>query len=92
MTTQESKQQYEGAILQQLIKNAEELAVIKFELQQSKPVLDKVETINKRLVSVENDLTEIKKSFQTAKWFLITIAVGVLINIISPPIVTFFNH
>ncbi len=68
MTTQESKQQYEGAILQQLIKNSERLAVM------------------------ERDVSEIKKSQETAKWLLITIAVGVLINIISPPFVTFFNH
>ncbi len=68
MTTQESKQQYEGAILQQLIKNSERLAVI------------------------ENDISQIKKSQETAKWLLITITVGILINIISPPFVTLFNH
>ena len=68
MTTQESKQQYEGAILQQLIKNSERLAV------------------------VENDIGQIKKNQETARWLLITIAVGVLVNIISPPVVTFFNH
>ncbi len=68
MTTQESKQQYEGAILQQLIKNSERLAVM------------------------ENDISQIKKSQETAKWLIITIAVGVSINIISPPIVTLFNH
>ncbi len=68
MTTQESKQQYEGAILQQLIKNSERLAVM------------------------ENDIAQIKKSQETAKWLIITIAVGVFINIISPPFVTLFNH
>ncbi|MDJ0747456.1 MAG: hypothetical protein QNJ32_29525 [Xenococcaceae cyanobacterium MO_167.B27] len=68
MTTQESKQQYEGAILQQLIKNSERLAVM------------------------ERDISEIKKSQETAKWLLITITVGIIINIISPPFVTFFNH
>ncbi len=68
MTTQESKQQYEGAILQQLIKNSERLAVM------------------------ERDVSEIKKSQETAKWLLITISVGILINIISPPFVTLFNH
>lgn len=68
MTTQESKQQYEGAILQQLIKNSERLAVM------------------------ENNISQIKKSQETAKWLMISIAVGVLVNIISPPFVTFFNH
>ena len=68
MTTQESKQQYEGAILQQLIKNSERLAVM------------------------ENDITQIKKSQETAKWLIITIAVGVFINIINSPFVTLFNH
>ena len=68
MTTQESKQQYEGAILQQLIKNSERLAVI------------------------ENNISQIKKSQESAKWLLVTIGIGILINIISPPFVTFFNH
>ena len=68
MTTQESKQQYEGAILQQLIKNSERLAVI------------------------ENDLSAVKKGQETTRWLLITIAVGVLINIISLPVVNFLGH
>ena len=59
---QQSQQQYEGAILTQLIKNAERLAVI------------------------ESDLSQLKKDYGTAKWLLVTIAIGVLINLISQPI------
>ncbi|MDJ0534772.1 MAG: hypothetical protein QNJ70_20205 [Xenococcaceae cyanobacterium MO_207.B15] len=36
MTTQESKQQYEGAILQQLIKNSERLAVMERDISEIK--------------------------------------------------------
>lgn len=68
MTTQESKQQYEGASLQQLIKNSERLAVI------------------------ENDLSAVKKSQETTIWLLISIAIGVLINIISLPVVNFLSQ
>ncbi len=68
MTTQESKQQYEGASLQQLIKNFERLAVI------------------------ENDLSAVKKSQETTIWLLISIAIGVLINIISLPVVNFLSQ
>ena len=64
----DTKQQYEGAILNQLIKNSERLAV------------------------VENDIAQVKKNQETAKWLLVTIALGVLVNIISPPLVSFFNH
>ena len=64
----DAKQKYEGAILNQLIKNSERLAV------------------------VENDIAQVKKNQETAKWLLITTALGVLVNIISPPLVSFFNH
>lgn len=67
MTNAESKQQYEGAILQQLIKNSERLAVI------------------------EADISQLKKNTETAKWLLITIAVGVFINLLSQPVLSFLD-
>lgn len=67
MTNAESKQQYEGAILQQLIKNSERLAVM------------------------ESDIAQLKKNTETAKWLLITIAVGVFINLLSQPFLSIFG-
>ena len=67
MTNAESKQQYEGAILNQLIKNSERLAVI------------------------ESNIAQLKKNTETAKWLLITIAVGVFINLLSQPVLSLFG-
>ena len=66
MTNPTAKESYEAAILQQLIKNAEEIAIVK------------------------QDINQIKTTINSARWLLITIAIGVLINIVSPPIVTLF--
>ena len=65
--TNSTPKSYEAAILQQLIRNYEEIAVIK------------------------QDINQIKNKVNFAQWLLITIAVGVLINIISPPIVSLLN-
>ena len=67
MTNAESKQQYEGAILNQLIKNSERLAVI------------------------ESDIAQLKKNTETAKWLLITIAIGVFINLLSQPVLSWLG-
>lgn len=66
MTNPTAKESYESAILQQLIKNSEDIAILK------------------------QDVAQIKDSVNSAKWLLITIAIGVLINLVSPPFVTFF--
>lgn len=71
MTNPEIKSQYEGAILNQLIKNAERLAVVE------KDVRD-----------VREELQDIKKLVKTAISLLITIFIGIIINIFSQPIVT----
>ena len=68
-TNQEPKQQYEGAILQQLIKNSDRLAVME-----------------KDIFGVKQEIGEVKKTSETARWLLVTILVGVLINIFSQPI------
>ncbi|WP_040899128.1 hypothetical protein [Xenococcus sp. PCC 7305] len=67
MTEQEQKLNYEGAMLQQLIKNSERLAVI------------------------EQKISSIDKTLQSAQWLLATIAIGVLINIFSQPILGYLN-
>ncbi len=86
MTNSDPKQQYEGAILQQLIKNAEKLAVIEFEINQIKPKVNKIDTLEEKITSIESDVIQVKKDSEFAKWLLITIAIGVLINIFSQPI------
>ena len=37
------------------------------------------------------DVDRVKNTVNYAEWLLVTIATGVLINIISQPIVSFFN-
>ena len=80
----ETKQQYEGAILQQPVKNAEDLAVIKFQQQENKSKIEKIDLLEQKIDKIYSILNNLK-------WLLVTIGVGVLINIISPPIVSFFN-
>lgn len=75
MSNPEVKMQYEGAILQQLIKNAEELAVIKPEVA--------------KITTLEQKIDKIYSTLETIKWIVVTIAIGVVINIFSQPIVSF---
>ena len=81
MTNTESKQQYEGAILQQLIKNSERLAIVEQDITQLKEdvgyMKPKVESIDKTLSSI--------------KWVLITIALAMIANIFSQPILAWLN-
>lgn len=76
MTTQESKQQYEGAILQQLIKNSERLVVVENDIAQLKTDISymkpKVESIDQTLGVI--------------KWILVTISLAIVANIFSQPI------
>lgn len=81
----ETRSQYESAILQQLIKNAEDLAVIKYRQEEDRAKINKID-------SLEQKIDKIYSLLQNAKWLLITIAIGIVINIISPPFITFFNH
>ncbi len=50
MTNPETKAQYEGAILSQLVKNAEKLSVIEFKFSQIEP---KIDNLDHRLGKVE---------------------------------------
>ena len=56
MTNPEAKQQYEGAILNQLVKNAEKLAVIEFDLKQVKPKIDKIDVLENIIDNLENKI------------------------------------
>ena len=81
MTNHETKQQYEGAILNQLVKNAEKLAVIGSEFNQVKPKIQKIEVL-------EQKIDRIYSTLSTLKWISVTIGIGVVINIFSQPIVS----
>ena len=81
MTNPETKQQYEGAILNQLVKNAEKLAVIKSEFSQVQPKIEKIEVL-------EQKIDKIYSALSTLKLISVTIGIGVVINIFSQPILS----
>ena len=62
----ETKEQYEGAILTQLIKNSERLAIVE-----------------QNIVNNNTEIKEIKQLIKSSKTLLITIFIGIVINIIS---------
>ena len=88
MTNPEAKQQYEGAILNQLVKNAEKLAVIEFDLNQLKPKIDKIDVLEDKVDNLEAKVDKIYSTLGTLKWISVTIGIGVIINIFSQPIVS----
>ena len=88
MTNPETKQQYEGAILNQLVKNAEKLAVIVSEFDRVKPKIQKVEVLEQKIGIVEQKIDRIYSTLSTLKWISVTIGIGVVINIFSQPIVS----
>ncbi len=57
MTNPETKAQYEGAILNQLVKNAEKLSVIEFKFSQIEP---KIDNLDRRLSEIEKLLGWLK--------------------------------
>ncbi|MEL6440857.1 MAG: hypothetical protein AAFQ80_16575 [Cyanobacteria bacterium J06621_8] len=69
-----SQQQYEGAMLTQLIKNSERLAVVEADIAQ-----------------VKTEISEIKKDIGNAKWLLVTIAIGVFVNLLSKPVLSLLS-
>ena len=76
MTNTESKQQYEGAILQQLIKNSERLVVVEQDMSQLK----------QDMAYVKPKVDSIDKTLGVIKWVLVTIALSITANIFSEPI------
>ena len=78
MTATGTEQQYEGAILSQLIKNSERFAV----LEQN------VAELKTDMVEVKPLVFEIRTTLNWMKWFLGAIAIGILGNIFSQPILS----
>ena len=83
MTTQESKQQYEGAILQQLIKNSERLVVVENDIAQLKNDVNQLKT---DISYIKPKVESIDKTLGVIKWILVTIALAIVANIFSQPI------
>ena len=123
MATTETRQQYEGAILSQLIKNAERQAVFEKDINQIKADLADVKSdlanvksevselrvelkeLATEVVTLKLDLAEVKlklaevtlqvqsieASLAWIKWLMGTIALGILVNIFSQPILSFLH-
>ena len=88
----EPKQQYEGAILQQLVKNAEILAVIQFKTEQNQPKIDKIDVLEQKVDVLEQKVDKIYNAIGTIKWILVTIGLAIVANIFSEPINNFIFH
>lgn len=86
MTSPETKQQYEGAILNQLVKNAEKLAVIESKFEQITPKIEKIDVLEMKIDAVEQKVDRIYSALSTLKWISVTIGIGVIINIFSQPV------
>lgn len=84
MANTESQQQYEGAILQQLIKNAEKLAVVELETKAMKTQVAKID-------SLEQKIDYIYKSLKWIFGLLGAILVAVIANLLSQPILSWLN-
>ena len=88
MTNTESKQQYEGAILQQLIKNAERLVIVEQDITQLK---EDVSQLKEDVGSMKPKVESIDKTLGSIKWVLVTIALAIIANIFSQPILAWLN-
>lgn len=92
MTNPDTKTQYEGAILQQLIKNAEELAVIKPKVDKIDSIELKLDSMGLKLNLVESKVDKIYSTLGLIKWLVITISLSILANIFSQPVLSYlFN-
>lgn len=83
MTNAESKQQYEGAILQQLIKNSERLVVVE---QDTSKIKEDLSQLKQDMAYVKPKVESIDKTLGVIKWVLVTIALSITANIFSEPI------
>ena len=85
MTNAESKQQYEGAILQQLIKNSERLVIVEKDISQIKK---DVSQLTQDMSYIKPKVESIDKTLGAIKWVLVTIGLAIVANIFSQPIVS----
>ena len=99
MVASGTTQQYEGAILNQLIKNAERLAVLEQNVGQLQTDMAELKTdvtelktdvaeLKTDMVEVKAFVFEIKATMSWVKWFLGAIGIGVLGNLFSQPILS----
>ena len=92
MAATETKQQYEGAILNQLVKNAERLAVLEQDVGQLKTDVTELKTdvaqLKTDMAEIKPVVAEIAATMNWVKWFLGAIAIGILGNIFSQPILS----
>ena len=96
MTNPETKAQYEGAILNQLVKNAEKLSVIEFKFGQIEPKIDNlderldnldehIDNLGKRLDNLDDRLSEIEKLLGWLRWIgggVVAIALSLIANFV----------
>jgi tetrahydromethanopterin S-methyltransferase subunit G len=98
MTSQNPAQGYESGILQQLVKNSEDIAVIKLKVEKIDTIEVRLNSVDSHLDSLQNRLESIEvigqkivKGIGVTKWLLITVGIGIVINILSIPITNYFN-
>ena len=84
MTNAESKQQYEGAILQQLIKNSERLVIVENKV-------NKIDTLEQKINVLSHKTDYIYKSLKWIIALLGAILIAVIANLLSQPVLTLFN-
>lgn len=88
MSETQAKQQYEGAILQQLIKNSERLAIVETHVRKIDTLESKLDGLEERFDGLEGKVDYI---YQSLKWIiglLGTILLAVVANLISAPILS----
>ena len=88
MTNTESKQQYEGAILQQLIKNFEHFAIVEQDIAQLK---EDVSQLKENVGYMKPKVESIDNTLNSIKWVLVTIALAMIANVFSQPILAWLN-
>lgn len=85
MVTSGTDQQYERAILNQLIKNAERLAVLEQNVHQLQTNVVQLQT---DMAEVKPLVFEIRSTMNWVKWFLGAIGIGILGNLFSQPLLS----
>ena len=95
MTNAESKQQYEGAILNQLIKNSERLVTVESQVSDVKV---QIVDVKAQIVDVKSQVADVKQKtdfiYKSLKWIiglLGAIFIAVLANLLSQPFLGLFG-
>lgn len=83
-----AKQQYEGAILQQLIKNSERLVIMETQVSKIDGLERKIDGLEEKFDRLEE---KVEYVYQAIKWIvglLVAVLVAVLANLLSQPILS----